>query len=59
LKSFRIIIGEKTKIGTKVNIMPGKFIGSNCKIFPNSIVFENIGDNKTFSPKILKFYKKF
>jgi len=44
-KSFGAVIGENTKIGTKVNIMPGKFIGSNCKIYPNSIITENVKDN--------------
>jgi bifunctional UDP-N-acetylglucosamine pyrophosphorylase/glucosamine-1-phosphate N-acetyltransferase len=56
LKSFGTVIGENTKIGTKVNIMPGKFIGSNCKIFPNSIVFRNVKDNKKFSLKIKKYH---
>jgi len=46
LKSFGTVIGENTKIGTKVNIMPGKFIGSNCIIYPNSIITENVEDNK-------------
>ena len=45
LKSFGAVIGRGTLIGTKVNIMPGKFIGSNCIIFPNSLVKENIKDN--------------
>jgi bifunctional UDP-N-acetylglucosamine pyrophosphorylase/glucosamine-1-phosphate N-acetyltransferase len=45
LKSFGTVIGENTLIGTKVNIMPGKFIGSNCKIYPNSIITENVKDN--------------
>jgi bifunctional UDP-N-acetylglucosamine pyrophosphorylase/glucosamine-1-phosphate N-acetyltransferase len=45
LKSFGAVIGKNTFIGTKVNIMPGKFIGSNCIIFPNSLIKENIKDN--------------
>jgi len=51
LKSFGAVIGKNTFIGTKVNIMPGKFIGSNCIIFPNSIVFKNVKDNSTFKMK--------
>ena len=51
LKSFGTIIGENSYIGTMVNIMPGKFIGSNCFVYPNSIVFENIKDNTTFYTK--------
>jgi len=45
LKSFGAVIGKNTFIGTKVNIMPGKFIGSNCIIFPNSLIKGNIKDN--------------
>jgi len=45
LKSFGAVIGKNTFIGTKVNIMPGKFIGSNCFIYPNSLIKENIKDN--------------
>lgn len=51
LKCFGAVIGENTFIGTKVNIMPGKFIGSNCFIGPNSLIFENIKDNTTFYTK--------
>lgn len=52
LKSFGSVIGENTLIGTKVNIMPGKFIGSNCSIYPNLIVKKNIKDNT-----VLKYAK--
>jgi bifunctional UDP-N-acetylglucosamine pyrophosphorylase/glucosamine-1-phosphate N-acetyltransferase len=52
LKSFGAVIGKNTLIGTKVNIMPGKFIGSNCSIYPNSLIKENIRDNN-----ILKWEK--
>lgn len=48
LRSFGAVIGENTLIGTMVNIMPGKFIGSNCFIFPHLIVKENIKDNTVF-----------
>jgi NDP-sugar pyrophosphorylase family protein len=57
LKSFGAVIGKNSFIGTKVNIMPGKFIGSNCQIGPNSIVFENIEDNTIFYTKF-KLIKK-
>lgn len=45
LRSFGTVIGEKTLIGSKVNIMPGKFIGSNCVIYPNAMVKKNIKNN--------------
>ncbi len=48
LKSFGTAVGQKTLIGTKVNIMPGKFIGSDCVIGPNSIIFENVKDNTKY-----------
>jgi bifunctional UDP-N-acetylglucosamine pyrophosphorylase/glucosamine-1-phosphate N-acetyltransferase len=48
LRSFGTVVGKYTFIGTKVNIMPGKFIGSNCYIGPNSIVLQNIEDNTNF-----------
>ena len=48
LKSFGTVIGENACLGTKVNIMPGKFIGSNCQIGPNSLVNENIEDDTIF-----------
>jgi bifunctional UDP-N-acetylglucosamine pyrophosphorylase/glucosamine-1-phosphate N-acetyltransferase len=48
LKNFGTVIGENTLIGTRVNIMPGKFIGSNCFISPNSLIKENIKDYTHF-----------
>jgi UDP-N-acetylglucosamine diphosphorylase/glucosamine-1-phosphate N-acetyltransferase len=48
LRYFGAVVGEDTKIGSKVNIMPGKFIGKNCIIGPNSIIFKNIPDNTQF-----------
>lgn len=50
LHSFGAVVGKNTMIGTKVNIMPGKFIGSNCKIYPGSLIIRNIPDGS-----ILKF----
>lgn len=51
LKSFGMVIGDNSYVGTRVNIMPGKFIGSNCTIGPNSVVPENIKDNTSFFTK--------
>ena len=48
LKSFGAVIGRETRIGTMVNIMPGKFIGENCFILPNSVVKENVPDGTKF-----------
>lgn len=49
LKSLGAIVGQNTKFGVNVSLMPGVLIGSNCQIFPNSVVSENIGDNVKFS----------
>jgi bifunctional UDP-N-acetylglucosamine pyrophosphorylase/glucosamine-1-phosphate N-acetyltransferase len=54
LKSFGTVIGENALIGTKVNIMPGKFIGSNCIIGPNSLIKENIEDDAHFFTEFKK-----
>jgi bifunctional UDP-N-acetylglucosamine pyrophosphorylase/glucosamine-1-phosphate N-acetyltransferase len=58
LNSFGAVIGENSLIGTKVNIMPGKFIGSNCKIGPNSVIFENVADDTIFYTKFKGIKKK-
>ena len=57
LKSFGTVIGENACLGTKVNIMPGKLIGSNCQIGPNSLIFENIEDSTSFYTKFEIFKK--
>jgi len=46
--SLGVIVGENTKIGINCSLMPGKLIGSNCVIGPNSVVLENIEDNLAF-----------
>ncbi|MDI6891272.1 MAG: hypothetical protein QMC83_10125, partial [Thermodesulfovibrionales bacterium] len=48
LNSLGAIVGENTKLGIHVSLMPGVLIGSNCLIYPNSVVFENIEDNMLF-----------
>jgi len=48
LDSLGCIMGENTKAGIHCSLMPGKLIGSDCFIGPNSVVSENIEDNTTF-----------
>ena len=58
LKSFGAIIGKNTRVGTMVNIMPGRFVGNNCFIGPNSLVTENLPDNKKLFPASLNYAAK-
>ncbi len=48
LDSLGVVIGENTKTGVHCSFMPGVFIGSDCTIWPGSVVANNIEDNKTF-----------
>lgn len=48
LDSLGAIIGENTKIGINVSLMPGVLIGSNCLIGPAAPVFENLEDDTAF-----------
>lgn len=58
LKSFGCAVGENTKIGVQVSLMPGVFVGSNCRIGPNSIVSQNVEDNITYYSRFKKVIKK-
>lgn len=51
LTSLGAIVGDNTSIGINASLMPGVLIGSNCAIGPNSVVFDNIEDNKIFFTK--------
>ncbi len=51
LKSLGVIVGRSSHIGINSSLMPGTLIGSNVKIGPASVVFEDIEDNKTFYTK--------
>jgi bifunctional UDP-N-acetylglucosamine pyrophosphorylase/glucosamine-1-phosphate N-acetyltransferase len=58
LDSLGVIVGENTKIGINCSLMPGVLLGSNCKIGPASVVFENIEDNTTFFTEFKGIKKK-
>jgi len=51
LKSFGAVLGQNTRIGIHVSLMPGVLIGSNSIIGPRSLVMENIEDNTLFYTK--------
>ncbi len=58
LNQLGAIVGNETKIGVHVSLMPGVLIGGNCKIGPHSIVLNNIEDNTTFYTKAQSVIKK-
>ncbi|MFH1181196.1 MAG: sugar phosphate nucleotidyltransferase [bacterium] len=47
-EKFGCVLGNNTQTGINVSLMPGVLIGSNCKIGPASVVFENLEDNTIF-----------
>ncbi|MFA5086926.1 MAG: sugar phosphate nucleotidyltransferase [Candidatus Paceibacterota bacterium] len=46
MHSLGLMMGENSKMGIHCSLMPGKMIGSDCLIGPNSLVLKNI-ENKT------------
>lgn len=52
LGSLGVILGENTKIGVNVSLMPGILIGSNCVVGPGSVVSENIENDNIFYTKL-------
>lgn len=47
-EKFGCVLGDNVKTGINVSIMPGLLIGSNCLIYPNSLVKRNIKDKEIF-----------
>ncbi|XOA42622.1 MAG: bifunctional sugar-1-phosphate nucleotidylyltransferase/acetyltransferase [Candidatus Nealsonbacteria bacterium] len=50
-RKFGCVLGNNTKTGINVSLMPGVLIGSNCIIGPGSLVMENVEDNTIFYTK--------
>jgi UDP-N-acetylglucosamine diphosphorylase / glucose-1-phosphate thymidylyltransferase / UDP-N-acetylgalactosamine diphosphorylase / glucosamine-1-phosphate N-acetyltransferase / galactosamine-1-phosphate N-acetyltransferase len=48
LKSLGAIVGQNTKIGINCSLMPGVLMGSDCSIWPNTFVRENVEDGMTY-----------
>lgn len=46
------IVGENTRIGINVSLMPGVLIGSNSTIYPGTVVYKNIPGNTVIKKKI-------
>ncbi len=57
LNSLGAIVGENTKIGINVSLMPGVLIGSDSIIGPHSLVRENVDDKTIFYTKFQKITK--
>lgn len=57
IKNLGAIIGEETRIGINVSLMPGVLIGSNVNIGPHSLVSRNIPDGVTFYTKFKEIEK--
>jgi NDP-sugar pyrophosphorylase family protein len=51
LDHFGTVIGDFTTLGSNVNIMPGKLIGSFCIIYPNSLISKNVKEKTIFKNK--------
>ena len=47
-EKFGCILGDGVETGINVSIMPGVLIGSDCLIYPNSLVKRNIKDKESF-----------
>jgi len=58
LQSFGVVVGNNTKMGINVSLMPGVFIGSNCIIGPNSLVRKNVEDNSVFYTEFQEIRKE-
>lgn len=52
------IVGENSKIGINVSLMPGILIGSDSIIGPHSLVMENIKEKRIFYSKFQKTIEK-
>lgn len=46
LKSLGVIVGQNSKIGVNVSLMPGRMIGKNCAVGPGTVLMENLADGE-------------
>ncbi len=46
LRSLGIIIGQNSKIGINVSLMPGRMIGKDCAVGPGTVLMENLQDGE-------------
>ncbi|MDO8470621.1 MAG: glucose-1-phosphate thymidylyltransferase, partial [bacterium] len=52
LSSLGVVVGDGTHFGIHTGTMPGVFVGSECRVYPGTLVFENIADGMTLSAKV-------
>jgi bifunctional UDP-N-acetylglucosamine pyrophosphorylase/glucosamine-1-phosphate N-acetyltransferase len=57
LTYFGTVVGNNSCFGIQSGTMPGVFIGSDCRVGPGTLVFENIEDGATLFTNF-KFQKK-
>ncbi len=53
MNSLGAIVGENTRFGINVSLMPGVKIGSGCLVGPASVVFQDLKDNSSFYTKFV------
>ncbi len=58
LKRLGVVVGENTQFGISCKTMPGKFVGSNCIIFPGSFVEKNVPSGHEMRTEIRQFLRK-
>ena len=51
LTFFGAAVGNNSRFGIRAGTMPGVLIGSNCRVGPGTLIFDNIKDNKSFFTK--------
>lgn len=49
MKSLGMIVGENSKLGTRVTVMPARFIGKNCQVGPAAVVMRNVDDQTSIN----------
>lgn len=50
-KKFGCVIGDNTKTGINASLMPGILIGTNCIVYPGTVVFKNLKKENVFKGK--------
>jgi bifunctional UDP-N-acetylglucosamine pyrophosphorylase/glucosamine-1-phosphate N-acetyltransferase len=57
-KSLGVLMGDDSKAGVRVSVMPGKIVGRNVTIGPQTNVIHTIEDNRDYATKVLEIIKE-